>query len=156
MQHRKMGNMATGDCVHIVTATATEKIGTFSYGVFTLPDTDTDTNTDIKWVVEDCVEVFIPTPTSTQMQLGFKPIVSVSVPMSVKVKSVSVSGSVNTPLNLTWTDVFYVYVWFRLPHELWRVHHGGFRWQHNLHGLRGRLPSRQRRLYRSVFIWVFP
>ena len=58
-------------------------IGNF-YGVFTLVDIDTDK----KWVVENCVEVFIPTP--TQMQLGFKP---------VKVKSVSVSGSVNTPLH---------------------------------------------------------
>ena len=66
-------------------------------GVLTLADTDADTNTDKKWVVENCV-MFIPTP--TQMQLGFKPIVSVLV--SVKVKSVSVSGSVNT-----------VYVWYK-------------------------------------------
>ena len=33
-----------------------------SNGVFTLPDTDTDT--DKKWVIKNCVEVFIP----TQMQ----------------------------------------------------------------------------------------
>ena len=48
-----------------------------------------------EWVIEICVEVFIPTPAPTQMQLGFKPIVS--VPVSVNIKSVSVSGSVNTP-----------------------------------------------------------
>ena len=43
-------------------------------GVFTLVDTDVDTNTDEKWVVENCWEVFILTPTPTQMQLGFKPL----------------------------------------------------------------------------------
>ena len=68
--------------------------------MFTLPDTNEDTDTDKKWVVENCVEVFILTLTPTQMQLGFKPIVLVSVPVLVKVKSVSVSGSVNTPLGV--------------------------------------------------------
>ena len=28
------------------------------HGVFTLPDTETDTDTDKKWVVKNCVEVF--------------------------------------------------------------------------------------------------
>ena len=31
---------------------------THLYGVFTLPDTETDTDTDKKWVVKNCVEVF--------------------------------------------------------------------------------------------------
>ena len=59
--------------------------------MFTLGDTDNDK----KRVIKNCMEVFIPTPTPTLMQLGFKPIVS--VPVSVKVKSVSVLSSVNTP-----------------------------------------------------------
>ena len=60
------------------------------YGMFTLADSDAGTYK--KWAVENCVAVFIPTPT----KLGFKPIMSVSV----KVKFLSVSGSVNTPLSL--------------------------------------------------------
>ena len=30
-----------------------------SYGLFTLPDTDTDKDTDNLWVVQNCVKVFI-------------------------------------------------------------------------------------------------
>ena len=50
------------------------------------------------------MEVFIPTPTLIQMQLGFKPIASVSVPVSVKVKSVSVLGSVNKPYVISYKN----------------------------------------------------
>ena len=35
------------------------------FGVFTLPDTDADTDTDKKWVVENCVEVLILANTGT-------------------------------------------------------------------------------------------
>ena len=52
--------------------------------------TPADTDTDKKWVVENCVEVFIPTPALTLTQLGFKPILSVSVPVSVKVNKICV------------------------------------------------------------------
>ena len=49
--------------------------------MFTLADSgiDADTDTDKKWVAENCVEVFIQTLTPTPRQLGFKPIVLVSV-----------------------------------------------------------------------------
>ena len=34
-------------------------------GVFTLPDTDADTDTDKKWVIKNCVEVFTLPDTDT-------------------------------------------------------------------------------------------
>ena len=36
----------------------THELSFTPYGVFTLPDTETNTDTDKKWVVKNCVEVF--------------------------------------------------------------------------------------------------
>ena len=62
-----------------------------SYDVFTLADSDADK----KWVVENCVQVFIPTPTPTQRDNWVSnPFCQCRCRCSV---SVSVSDSVNTP-----------------------------------------------------------
>ena len=43
------------------------------YGVFTLHDAETDTETDKKWVVQDCVEEFTLQrgKKTTQIPIGF-------------------------------------------------------------------------------------
>ena len=38
------------------------------YGVFTLPDIDTDTDTDKKWSIKNCMEVFILSDTDTNTE----------------------------------------------------------------------------------------
>ena len=58
-------------------------------GVFTLPNTDTDT--DKKWVVQNCVEVFTLRDRDNNA-IEYCCNSSVSVPVSV-----SVSGGVNAP-----------------------------------------------------------
>ena len=51
-------------------------------GVFTLPDTEIDTETNKNWLIRDCVKVFIETDDNT----------------GVLFPSVSFSGSVNSAL----------------------------------------------------------
>ena len=58
-------------------------------GVFSLSDTDV-TDTDKKWVVQNCVEVFTLYRDNNPIEYCCNSLVSVSV-------SVSVSGSVNAP-----------------------------------------------------------
>ena len=59
-------------------------------GVFTLPDNETDTDTDKKWVIKNCVEVFTLHSHNHAIEYCYN--------LSVLV-SVSVSGSVNAPLD---------------------------------------------------------
>ena len=61
------------------------------YGVFTLPDIETDTDTDKKWVIKNCVEVFTLHRHNNAIEYCYNLLGLVSL-------SVSVSGSVNTPL----------------------------------------------------------
>ena len=67
------------------------RFGNRSYSVFTLPGTETDTDTDEKWVVKNCVQVFTLHRHNNAIEYCYNLSGSVSV-------SVSVSGSVNAPL----------------------------------------------------------
>ena len=63
------------------------------YGMFTLPDTETDTETDKIWVVENRVEVVILHIGRHQHRFPLSPV------------SFSVSGSINAPLPFTLGDI---------------------------------------------------
>ena len=71
-----------------------------SYDVFTLPNTETNAETNKKWVVLNCVEVFIlHRQTTAQISIGFY--ANLLVPVSVWVSvSVSVSDSAKTPWSM--------------------------------------------------------
>ena len=66
----------------------------FCNPVFTQPDTETDRDTDKKWLAQNCVEVFILHRDGYQRRfpLGSVPILSASIPVSV-----SLTVIVNTP-----------------------------------------------------------
>ena len=87
-------HVKSNPCLYVFVIDLTRSLKDFEHpnGVFTLAGSEADTETDKKWVVQNCVEVVILT--STQIPIRELCYQCLSVSFSV---SVSVSGSVNAP-----------------------------------------------------------